>query len=339
MGLSEDAEKVYWTKKIVWDDTNWIGGNVFCSMDLKTGTVEEQAAPECPWEYPIVHDTAYREDVLYFLTTWFEDPDIERLTVCAWNLKENVLTPMYTHDLGSAMETAYQFGSFRQDAVSGEITFAVMETGSKRLKTLIRVDPESGRVDTCEVAFPLKGDSEAYNDWISGCCLWNDAGDRILFGFRENLYALDREGELMFTLPLEEEPAALRYCPDERYFLMITSSAQLLKLDARTGTLVARLDLKEYHNEVSGLDASFCWQDMGEADLLIATGDEAFQVDVSGNQLSLRAVINHCFGYDAGADRFLLAEKGSQSTGIGSFCRYRREDLVRMAREILNIHP
>ena len=68
------------------------------------------------------------------------------------------------------------------------------------------------------------------------------------------------------------------------------------------------------------------------------TGYGGLLVDISGDSLEMKALIDQCIGYDDDSGRFLVAETSSYSgkpVTLGSFPRYSVEDLIRKAEDRL----
>lgn len=62
-------------------------------------------------------------------------------------------------------------------------------------------------------------------------------------------------------------------------------------------------------------------------------------MDISEENLEMKAIIDQCIGYDPDNDRFIAVETNSYSgknTTIGSFQRNTVEDLIQKANAMLN---
>lgn len=350
LGLSEDCTRLYWRSGSYTDDAAcWIQSYRYFVLDLNTGSAKELVQPEKPEEYMNVYDYAFLGDRIVFLSR-VETEKQSHLVIYSWDLVNGTLTELHRRTLSPAPEDAvgdaiflweeYAFNSFAADPAGDRLYFATYTNNTDILQSLVCLRIPTGEVTEIHPDFVPEPDPARFNQWKPDRHLWNRAGDQAVFFYGNTLYIADSEGGLIWSIPTEETIAAMAYTPDESCLLVVLDSGILMKYHIADKRCVTWLDLSDYMDTYSSIRADYWnWEFLDDDTLLAAANGTGFLMDISGEQLTMKAVIDQCIGYDPWGDRFLVAETYSYSgkgTTVGSFPRYTLEDLIRAASEILS---
>jgi hypothetical protein len=151
---------------------------------------------------------------------------------------------------------------------------------------------------------------------------------------------VDLTGTVLCSIPIEEPLASLRFAPNEEYLLAVTQGGVLNKYRIADSRLCASVRLFEYSNSFYSIyEDSWNWYFPDENTLLCIIDYGSLLLDISQETLKTKASVDQCIGYDANADRLIVAEVNSYSgnnTVIGTFPRYTAENLIQKANAILN---
>lgn len=349
LGLSEDGHRLYWYQYGEWEDPDcWIESKHYFCMDLLSGEITWLKQPEKPREWLYVDELLMDGDRFVFTGSWNEELRNYQ-SVYLWDARTDQLQEIVCWELESGREEtdegtgfwweALQHQSFEADLTAKELSFATYDSRTDRLWRLMRVNWETGESRCTELNAELQPDPDQYGTWRRGRGVWNREGSQILVGVADTLWCIGDDGRVQYQIPMEAELAAVWYSPEETHLMTVTEAGLLSKYRASDGVPVSRLDLKDHCEDfVSIYDDWALYYPDGET-MLAVTADGGFLLDIAGDGLNMKAVADQCVGYDTDRNRILIEEKyaySGKNTTIGSFRYYTTEDLIQMAKTILN---
>lgn len=346
LGLSMDAKRVYW-KSSNYDYDLWIMEHAVYVTDLLSGETRQLPMPQKPAEHVTVSDVLYWEEKLLFAASIADDPE-PQVAVFLWDLTQNTLTEVYryrTEDSVADGETylweEYQDGSLELDAAANQVFFATC-INSETPRRLFCVNLNTGGAVVISPDFPVEKDETMFTQWKKGSYLWNGSRSMAVFGYGGHIYAADEDGALVFSLP--EGGVDIQFSPDGNTLLLLSEDGVISQYRVSDGACLGSIDLRE-HLDISGAfyPEYIEWEIIDESTFAMfdISGKLGILLDLSGESLKLKAVLDRCIGYDPRTDRFLAAEPStldSQTTTIGSFQRYSLEMLIEKANKILSTH-
>lgn len=330
LGLSEDCRMLYWDSYEGNHAGSWITGKAYYQLDLATGRVTELSLPSRPENLACDSVIGFFRDSLLFLAEKGEDfPYTE--AVYAWNLRDGTLTefcPLAAPGDLDSHNTAFGFHSG-----GTRLQYAVADyLGPPR--ELVWTDLVTGQTVHTPIRFPMaQEDPGSY--WDKSCYHWNDAGTMAVFSYGGTVYVVDQEGALQFRIPLDSGNATLQFSPDGSRLYLIDNLCVIYEYRISDGVCTNRMDLNTFTKlSFSMYDASCYW--LTETTMLIFDGTAGFLVDISGETMVMKAVVDHCCGYDTEDGRFLTVNSPYSVQTLGSLPRYTVEELMQMANTLLN---
>lgn len=195
-------------------------------------------------------------------------------------------------------------------------------TTSKATKILLDIPPETH--------------ASLYTD---GLYWWNDSASIAAVVFDNTLYVLDKNGSLIFQSVGNETITSIWFSPDNGSLFVINQNGILSRYNVYDGTLLSSLDLTEYSEYFQTvLASSYRWEYHDPEILAVSVKEECILIDISNNNMKIKATIDQYFAYDSHSDKYLVVttDNLSGATEIGYFLRYSVDDLIRKANAILS---
>lgn len=346
LGISADAQRVYWRSSNP-DSNFWNTHYAVYVTDLLTGQTRRISMPPKPAEYITVLDTLYWEEKLLFAASITSSPE-PQVGVFLWNLAQNTLTEVYRYRSEDSVANTeiyqwedYQLDSLELDAAANQVYFATC-INSSTPRRLFCVDLDTGDASVISLDFPVEKDGTGSIQWKKGRYLWNASRSMAVFGYGGHTYAVGEDGALVFCLP--ESGVELQLSPDENSLLLLSEDSVISQYRIPDGACMGSIDLGEHAEIPMVIYPEYIeWKIINESTVVMLDGSNKIGVllDLSGESLKLKAVLDYCIGYNPQTDRFLAADcdtHGDQTPTIGSFQRYALETLIEKANKILAAH-
>lgn len=331
MGLSSRGDALYWSGSYRDDPAHWIGSRPYYRLDLTTGEVTQLTQPPQPEDCRYYSDVlGMAEGSLFFSSSVYDtEEDAIRWRVFSWNPETGALDTLVNRKMPE--DISYQYGSFLLGDDPGTVYFALRDAEDIP-RALVQVDTATGEQKEVPINVPLE-EAETLSPWMGSCYQWSPTG-LIAFGYCSNIYILSQAGQPLLTISPDSEPVALQFSDDGSRLYLICNDSSLWEYRLPDGECLSRILLEEQTDlYFYPRDARYTWPD--DTTLGIFGTHVGFLVDLSGETMHMKAVIDQCFGYDPGENRFVTLDDPYSVTSIGSFPRYRLEDLTEMARQIL----
>lgn len=346
VGLSADPMRVYWKESGHWEDPEcWINDSKYYALDFATGEIARLPQPPEPHSYTTVYDMVFDGDEFVLVSVGYEDSQ-DLLCIFLWDPVSGTLEERFRYPLPAVplepdlyWRESYLYGSFDYQPERGQLCFALCDN-TERLTKLVSVDMHSG--EATEIPLQLLPETETYASraWKKGCFQWNPSGTQAVFVFDGAIRVADLTGRLVCEIPVSEELVSLQFSPEEQDILAVFQSGVLSRYRIEDASLCASLNLAEHCSSLYGVYADgWSWEFPDDHTLLAISNFGGFLMDLSGEDIKMKAIISQCIGYDPVHDNFIVAETDSYSgkpTTIGSFRRYTTEALIQKANHILS---
>jgi hypothetical protein len=148
------------------------------------------------------------------------------------------------------------------------------------------------------------------------------------------------DGNKICDIPVTEQIVSLQYSPDEQYILAVSQNGVLSKYRIADSAFCGSVNLAEHCSSLYTVYADeWTWEFPDDSTLLVVSTSGGFLMDISEDDIKMKAIVDQCIGYDPNNDRFMVVETDSYSgknTTVGSFRRYTVENLIQKANAILN---
>ena len=349
VGTSADGQRLYWKGSRNWDDAAcWIGNAEYYVLDLYTGDIQLLQQPEKPQEYLYSVDTIFDAELMLTAADWNADKK-SYLSVYAWDICKNTLTELLRHELAPAPDNAegdaqYHWETYLQrslayDRETMRATCTINKNGAETLTKLITADVRTGELAVIPLAIEAEEGKTAYECWQNNC-QWNASGTQAAFVYNSSIRVVDLSGNVICDIPVTEPVISLRYMPGGEDILAIFQNGMLCRYNVEDAACCASINLVDHCSSLYAIyEENWKWVFPDEKTLLAVTNFGGFLMDVTDQDIKMKAVVAQCIGYDPETDRFIVAETDSYSgknTTIGSFRQYRTEDLIQKANLLLS---
>ena len=347
--VDADNGCLYWSETGHWDDPRyWVHDSKYYVLDFATGNITELIQPPQPHENINTWDVIFAEDTVLVAATWYTDPQ-DYVSVYAWDLDGGTLTELWRYALAPAARDAegaaaylwesYLQGSLRYHSEKKQVCFGIYENNSEILTKLICLNTDTGTVKEIPLQIVPEAGKSAYESWGRRSYHWNASETQAVFTYHNRLLVVDLHGNILCDIPVKEQIASLQYSPDEQYILAVSQSGVLSKYRIDDSACCASVNLAEHCSSLYTVYADeWTWEFPDEGTLLVVSNSGGFLMDISGDDVKMKAVVDQCIGYDLNKDRLIAVETDSYSgknTTIGSFRRYTAEDLIQKANSVL----
>lgn len=345
LGFSPDRTKLYWEKYESIDEKTWINNKQYYCLDMTTGQITTLSQPEKPSEDMRVRDAAFDGENLFFIASEYHNMG-NIITVWSWNIEDNKLEERYRSTADDGFGSIISPSLFLNEDDTG-LWFATQEreydykpfVGSKPVKSqaqLVYLDLTTGKATKILLDLPPETYASLYAD---GLYWWNDSASIAAVVFDNTLYVLDKNGSLIFQSVGNETITSIWFSPDNGSLFVINQNGILSRYNVYDGTLLSSLDLTEYSEYFQTvLASSYRWEYHDPEILAVSVKEECILIDISNNNMKIKATIDQYFAYDSHSDKYLVVttDNLSGATEIGYFLRYSVDDLIRKANAILS---
>lgn len=310
LGLSADGNRVYLSARD-YDS----GEDIYYTVDLAGRKVLTCPLPD--WEtMGYTHMEGFGEDQLFF--TEAQEDGTRKLY--GWALPAGGLTEYYQTE----PEQNIQYSSLQVDENCHCLSFRVEQAGETGKFVWMRLDGgERGELD-----LPAWAGEDVQLSWnADGSLLWLSWGKTCM--------ALTPTGEKLATLCLDSDVAAL-WPLEEQELLILDENGALTWYVPDTG-MQNQLMLSDYQTMLYSPYEAETWKAcaMEEGCVLLLGSSEAFLLERSQDGLKMKAVIDHCIGYDRQTQQFMVADIQYADCQVGSLPVYTLEEMIDMGNRLL----
>jgi hypothetical protein len=265
----------------------------------------------------------------------------KEISICCWDLQTNTLRREYTAAFDQSESVALR--SFRRSRTEDLVAF-VVENRDSLPAVFVCLNRTTGEVTRVDLTFLPEAPEYAFQERV--VYDWNDSGDRLIFGFGSQAYLADKDGNLLYSISTEDTIATTMFSPDGKYVYLLGEEGRILKCDVSDGRCTDEICLRDYctadgilrGNLILSVDR-LQWTFIGESELLIYDwSNGGFLLEISGEEIRMKAVLPKCCGYDPELDQFLVSDSyylWGELSSLGVFHRYSQEDLIQKAQKIL----
>lgn len=176
-----------------------------------------------------------------------------------------------------------------------------------------------------------------YFPWYDHPYVWNKSGTLVCIDWGDSLYIIDSNGKQLQHISINHEIIDIRFSLDEELLFVFSKDGSITRYRISDGECVGEIQLSDYRTfKVTFFDA-MNWEMtyLNENCLLIITSQQSFLLDISGIELQMKAVIDHCIAYDAQHDRFVVADLDGPSYELGTIPRYTLDELILKGNAVL----
>lgn len=315
LGTSRDSRRLYWKND-----------QKYYAFDFDSGRARELKEPTWP-PFSFAAETVFQDESLMMIFPWHENGQ-SHFSLYHWDLVSGEARELGHWDAESVYESTLYL-SLTYAPENGRVSFFLTDDNAGTLTRILSLDCETGE----STELPL-----GVVDSPHLIC-WDESAARAALLCDGYTLLMDLTDGSVCDIPMEDSAETAVFTPDGAHILQLTMDGRLSKHRTEDGVCLAELELSEVCEDFYAAHAgSWIWNFTEDGTLLAVSDDKAYWMDISG-ELRLKALIPQCIGYDAERSRFLVAEMYSYSgkgTTIGSFPRYTTEDMIRMARDILN---
>lgn len=350
VGTSSGGDCLYWAEDGHWEEPDcWINDNKYHSLNLITGELAVLQQPPQPHAHIQVCDVLFDGDSALMTATWY-DGATSYVAVYVWNTADGTLTQLLQRTLspapdGAEGESVYLWENYLQGSLvcngkTRQLSFAFCENRTEVLTGIVCLDLDTGDARDIPLRIAPEAGQSTYGSWQKYCYQWNASKTQAVFAYGSRIYVADSEGITVCSIPVAQPPVSLQYTPDENYILAVSESGVLSKYRIADSVCCASVNLAEHCSSLYTVYAeNWTWLFPDENTLLAVSNFGGFLMDISGDSVKIKAIVDQCIGYEPGSSRIIVAETDSYSgknTTIGSFRRYTTEDLIRKANAVLN---
>lgn len=283
-------------------------------VNLAVGEVHTCPIPD--WEtMGYTHIEGFVEEKLFF--TESQEDGSQKLY--GWDLLVGGLTDYYRTLPGQNI----LYNSLQVDENCHSLSFLVKEGETGKL-VWMRLD----RGEKGEIPLPA-WDGKAVK--VS----WNADGSLLWIAWGKTCMALTPAGEELTALCLDSDVAAL-WLLENQELLILVENGTLTWYVPDTG-MQSRLMLPDYQTMLYAQYEAETWGvcAMEENGILLMGSKEAFLLERSEDGLKMKAVIDHCIGYDRLTQRFVVADVQYADCQVGSLPVYTLEEMIDMGNCML----
>lgn len=214
-----------------------------------------------------------------------------------------------------------------------------MTDGSDFPKELISIDLTNGEWSVIPIDFNPQEDT-TLDSYLTTHC-WSTSGAVAAFAYGKTVYLVDSEGQLIHAIYTGDEIAGIHFASDEDSVYLISHHAQITKCRLSDGVCLTEIQPEKYRRgSIGAIDQEkLRWKYLNDSTLIIFTGDDAFLLDIAGEELKMKAAVSNCFAYNPWENRLIVSNKeGFITTSIGSLPYYSLDELIQQANKLLKIH-
>ena len=348
LGISPDASRIYW-RSDHWDfDAFWLTDSELWVTDLLTGQSRKVVMPGKPEEYITASDLLYTGESLVF-TGMISRQGGSELGIYRWDLVSGSLEELYRYSLAPAENPedevemycweAYQYRSLRLDETRQQISFATVTNKLDVPRHLIRLDLSGNELSRISPVFSPEPNDGELSQWKPYCYQWSPDGNLAAIGYGNYVSVIGPKGDLLFRVPAAGYEPMVWFLPDGNSLLVLTNDQILSQYRVSDGACLTAIDLNDHMATSVQIVEKVQLTAVDENTMVLFNGWDGFLLDISGDHIKVKALLDQGFCYDAGADRFLVAESepyNGRPATIGSFRRYTLEELLNKANAILD---
>lgn len=331
VGVSEDGIRLYISVSDWSNDSLWINGSRYYVIDLLSGDVKELFYPELDG-ISAVSNCIFKDEMLFFKSTnWNTNED----EFYMWNMQNNTIRKICSISKEVSGER-YAFSSMHVDVENNKLQFITEKDDYPSAPLcLISVDISSG--DKMTVPMNFLQYSSDYFSWYDHPYVWNQSGTLVCIDWGESLYIVDSDGKLQQHIDINHEIIDIRFSLDEQSFFVFSKDGSVSRYQIYDGECKGKIRLSDHQTlNVAFFDAmNWKMTYLNENCLLIITDNQSFLLDISGAELKMRAVIDHCIAYDSRNDQFIVADMDGTSYELGTIPRYSLEELIQKGNAVL----
>ena len=331
VGISEDGTRLYISVSDRDEEALWIHNSRYYMVDLFSGEIGELPYAKLDG-ISYVSDSIFEDEMLFFIA---QNGNTNQEELYVWYMADNTIRRICSIS-PEVPDGSYAFSSLYADAENNRLHFATERSGtSSAPQYLISVDISSGEMVTVPIDF-LEYTSD-YFPWYDHPYTWNRSSTLVCIDWGDCLYIIDSDGKQLQQISINREIIDVRFSPDGQMLFVFSKDGSITRYRISDGACAGEIRLSDYQTfSVSFFDA-MDWKMtyLNENCLLIITNKQSFLLDISGTELQMKAVVDHCIAYDAQHNQFVVADLDGYSCELGTIPWYTLEELVQKGNAVL----
>ena len=152
-----------------------------------------------------------------------------------------------------------------------------------------------------------------------------------------NVIVRNADGTTLQSIPAASNLAGIKFTPDEQDLLLYSQDNVITRCSVDGGNVQGSVDLKKINTlSLFSVEADkLKWGFLDEETLLVISDYEGFLLDITGDEISILATIDHCIGYDPEKDSFITADMETNPRQMGLLPRYSLDELIKKGNAVL----